>query len=112
MMNWNHQCFCFCHDLQLPKFCFYRDHPSPRSLQLSGRNIVSEFCIYRVHIPFKLSSVTNLTYQLRRTAFSWQEMGDSRKYQGYRADGPRYECGTVSGESPQWLECMSPQTCC
>jgi hypothetical protein len=79
---------------------------------LSGRNIVSEFCIYRVHIPFKLSSVTNLTYQLRRTAFSWQEMGDSRKYQGYRADGPRYECGTVSGESPQWLECMSPQTCC
>ena len=54
----------------------------------------------------------NLTHQSRRTVFSWQEMGDFRKYQEYRADGPRYECGRVSGESPRWSECMSPQTCC
>jgi hypothetical protein len=54
----------------------------------------------------------NLTYRLRRTVSSWQEMGDFRKYQGCRADAPRCECGTVCGGSPQWSECMSPQTCC
>jgi hypothetical protein len=110
MMNWNHQCFCFCVDLQLPKFCVDHDNTSLCSLSFLDGIPFQSFAF--IEFKFLLHEVMNLTYQLRRTVFSWQEMGDFRKYQEYRADGPRYECGTVSGENPQWSECMSPQTCC
>lgn len=46
------------------------------------------------------------------TIFSWREMGGFRKYQECRAGGPHYECGTVSGGSPQWSACKNPRTYC